>query len=70
MIKLAGINEAGYASAEPGFVIVHFADGYFDVEGPFRTEEDALKYRRYAIEKFGLEDEELGEVVQISRPHH
>ena len=69
LLELAGITEAGYASAEPGFVLVHFDDGYYDIEGPFRSEEEATKYRRFVIQNFGLDEEEVGEVVQISRPH-
>jgi len=69
LLELAGITEAGYDSPEPGFVVVKFEDGYFDIEGPFRSEEEATKYRRFVIQKFGLDDDEVGEVVQISRPH-
>ena len=68
LLELAGITEAKYASSDTKFVVVTYADGDFNVIGPFNSEVDAKRYVEWEITEFELEEDYYGVVTAVMDP--
>lgn len=68
-MKLQQINEARQAGQPRMFYgVATYDEGMFLVVAPFKSEKEAQRYVEWEAEEFGLDEDELAEVIMIEPP--